>query len=68
MNKEELDEYIAIVWSNSNFGGNTPKYFREFDTNPIDTIFLNKLRNGQKLKHGMIGHQLWNIISSEFKV
>ena len=66
--KEELEEYVALVWSDSDFGGNTPKYFREFGTAPIDTASLNKLRNIQKLKHVMLGHQLWNSISSAFKV
>ena len=56
VNKEELDECIALVESNSNFGGNTPKYFWAFDTNPTDTAFLKKLRNSQKLKHVILGH------------
>ena len=66
--KEELDEHIALVWSDTAFGGNTPKYFQEFNIAPTDNDSLIKLRNNQRLKHVMLGHQLWNSISSAFKV
>ena len=33
--REELDEYIALVWSDSDFGGNTPKTFGSLIQPPL---------------------------------
>ena len=66
--KEEIEEYIKLVWEDTDFGANTPKYFKDFDTAPSDKAELDKLRHGQRLKHVMLGNQLWNSLSSTFRV
>ena len=66
--KRQIEEYTALVWEDTSFGADTPKYFKAFGTAPTDTAELNKLRNARKLKHVMLGHQLWNSLSSAFKV
>ena len=54
--KEEIDEYIKLVWEDTEFGADTPWYLREFDTAPTDKITLDKLHNAQIFKHGMLEH------------
>ena len=66
--KEEIEEYTDLVWEDTDFGTSTPKYFKAFDTVPTDKAMLDKFCNRQKLKHVMLGHQLWNSLSSTFKV
>ena len=66
--KEELNEHVALVWSGTAIGDNTPKYFQEFNIAPTDNDSLIKLRNNQRLKHVMLGRQLWNSLSSAIKV
>ena len=63
-----IEEHINLVWEDTDLGADTPKYFKEFDTAPSDKAALDKLRHGQRLKHVMLGHQLWNSLSSTFKV
>ena len=56
---DQLKAYCDLVWSESTWGVNTPKYFDVFDTAPSNTVELNELRNKRRLKHVMLGTKLW---------
>ena len=53
--KRQIEEYTTLVWEDTSSGADTPKYFKAFGAAPTDTAELNKLRNGRKLKHIMLG-------------
>ena len=38
--KEQVKEHVNLVWSDSTFGAQTPKYFSKFDIIPTDTVKL----------------------------
>ena len=66
--KEEVLRHCNLVWAETDFGTNTPKYFKAFDTAPTDTAGLNVLRNHRKQKHVMLGKKIWNSLSSNYKI
>merc|ERR1740124_2039321 len=66
-NKEIID-HCDLVWSESDFGTDTPKYFRNFKTAPTNTTDLDVARNGCRLRHVMMGGKIWNSLSSNFKI
>ena len=66
--KEQVEEHVDLVWSDSAHGTLTPKYFNVFDTAPADTDALDDLRNGAKLKHVMMGAKMWNSLTSKFQI
>ena len=66
--KEQVEEHVNLVWSDSTYGVTTPKYFTIFDSAPTDTDTLNSLRNTAKLKHVMMGAKLWNSLTSGFQI
>ena len=65
--KEDIDDYIKLVWEDTDFGTDIPCYFKVFDTAPNNKAALDQLRNAQRLTYLMLGHQLWNSLSSAFK-
>ena len=65
---DQLKAYCDLVWSESTYGANTPKYFDIFDTAPTNTFELDEYRNKRKLKHVMLGTKLWASLTSDFKI
>ena len=55
---EEIIDHCNLVWSESDFGTDTPKYFRNFKTAPTNITELEAARNGRRLKHVMMGEKL----------
>ena len=66
--KENVIAYTDLVWAETDFGADTPRYFKGFTTAPTDKPTLNALRNQQKQKHVMLGKKIWNSLSSDFKI
>ena len=66
--KEDVIQHCELVWSDSTFGSDTPKYFKNFVKVPTDDATLNDARNLEKLKHIMMGTKIWNSLSSSFKI
>lgn len=66
--KEEIKTHSELVWDNTDFGVDTPRYFNKFATAPVDKAILDAKQNTQRLKYAMLGNQICNIISSDFKV
>ena len=64
---EDIDKHTNLVWEDTDFGADTPYSLKEFGIVPTDKVTLDKLRNAQRLKHVILGHQLWNSLSSAFK-
>ena len=56
------------MWEDTDFGANTPKYFKDFGTPPTDRATLDALRHKQRQKHVMLGKKVWNSLSSKFKI
>ena len=66
--KENVTAYCDLVWEDTDFGADTPRYFKEFATAPTDKASLDTLRNHQRQKHVMLGKKIWNSLSSNFKI
>ena len=66
--KDELEEYVNLVWANTDHGYDTPKYFKNFSTVPSDKGELDTLRNQQRQKHIMLGNKIWNSLALHFKI
>ena len=66
--KDELEEYVDLVWANTDHGSDTTKYFKKFSTLPLDKGELDTLRNQQRQKHVMLGNKIWNSLASHFKI
>ena len=66
--REEVETHCVLVWSNSTFGNNTPRYFADFQATPSNTTELNSLRNQRKLKHVIMGSKIWNSFTSSFQI
>ena len=64
----EIVHHCDLVWAKTDFGAETPEYFKGFATAPKDTSKLQALRNAQQLKHVMMGNKLWESLSSAFKI
>ena len=46
--REEIEHFSDLVWADTDFGANTPKYFKTFKTAPVDKATLDSLRNQQR--------------------
>ena len=66
--REQVEYHCDLVWSNSSYGNNTPRYFQEFQTNPTNGAELETLRNRRRLKHVIMGAKIWNSLTSEFQI
>ena len=65
---EQVTHYCDLVWARSAHVNNTPEYFARFENTPVDTDSLNLLRNTQKLKHIILGKNLWNSLMLSFQI
>ena len=65
---EEIKHHCGLVWAKTDFGADTPQYFKVFATAPTDTSELQAFRNAQQLKHVMMGNKIWESLSSPFKI
>ena len=65
---ENVYTHCDLVWDTTAFGASTPKYFKRFSTAPIDDPILNDAYNTMKIKHIIMGMEIWNSLSSELKI
>ena len=65
---DQVNAHCDLVWSDSNYGANTPNYFKTFSTPPKDKNKLDALRNQSKIRQVMLGKKLWNIFTSKFQL
>ena len=42
---EEIESHCNLIWADADFGADTPKYFKGFDSIPTDKTSLDELRN-----------------------
>ena len=68
IDREKVQDYSVLVWADTTHGGNTPKYYVNFSTPPSSTAALKKLRNQRRLCHVMMGHKIWNSLTSNFQL
>ena len=64
--KEQVKAKSELVWVDTAFGADTPKYFARFGTAPVDTVTLEVERNKVRMKHVIIGKKLWDSFKSSF--
>ena len=57
--RADIEEYCNLVWSNTTFGANTPRYFDIFNTAPNNTADLSALRHQRQLRHIIMGNKIW---------
>ena len=55
---KEIEKHCNMVWDNSVFGVDTPRYFNISDTALTNMATLDGERNERKLKHVMMGNKL----------
>ena len=65
--REELEHFSDLVWADTDFGANTPKYFKTFKTAPVDKATLDSICNQQRQKHVILGNNIWNSLSSSLR-
>ena len=68
LEREKVRDYSELVWADTTHGGNTPKYYVNFATAPGSTSALKKVRNQRRLCHVMMGHKVWNSLTSNFQL
>ena len=66
--KEQVVEHCELVWSDSNYGNDTTRYFAKFATPPTSEEDLISERNKRRMKHVMMGYKLWNSLTSSFQL
>ena len=49
--KAQVRAKSELVWANTTFGVNTPEYFSNFGTIPVDDATLDTERNKMQMKH-----------------
>ena len=60
--------HVNYIWEDTTFGSLAPDYFPIFNMSPIDTTELEELRNLRKLKHAIMGKNIWNSLTSKYKI
>ena len=60
--------HCSRVWEDTPFGATATKYFQAFETAPSTQTELDKARHKRRLKHVMMGKQIWNSLSSAFQI
>ena len=66
--REQVLNHSNRVWSESTYGEDTPRYYRNFQPIPTNSDGLQKERNNTRLKHVMMGAKLWDSLTPEFKI
>ena len=66
--REEVVTHCNMVWEDTRLGTSTLKFFQTFQTNPTTDDELDKERHKRRLKHVMMGQQIWNSLSSAFQI
>ena len=68
IDREKVVEYSDLVWANTGFGNNTPKYFARLDPVPTSDDTLDDVRDQRKLKHVILGQKIWSSLTSDFQL
>ena len=66
--RNRVEHYCDLVWSNSNFGNDTPQYFTRFSTAPTNQADLDNYRQQRRLRHVMMGQMIWSSLTSKFQL
>jgi len=66
--KTQLQEYCDLVWAQTTFGNNTPRYFDVFDVAPTTTDELDRLRQQRQLCHIIMGNKIWKSLKSNVQI
>ena len=65
---DQVNAHCDLVWSDSDYGADTPNYFKTFSPLPTNNNELDAMRNQTKIRHVMLGNKLWNSFTSNFQL
>ena len=66
--KAQVKAKSELVWIDTTFGADTPKYFARFGTAPVDTATLDVEQNKLRMKHVIIGKKVQDSFKSPFQI
>ena len=66
--EHRLKAYCNLVWADTAFGADTPKYFDIFDVAPMNLAQLNALRQQRRLCHIIMGNKIWRSLKAEVQI
>ena len=68
LTQDQVRAHSELVWSDTAYGLDTPKYFKRFSSLSISSNDLVEARNHRRLKHVMMGNKIWNSLTASFQI
>ena len=66
--RADIEAYSNLVWADTNYGADTPRYFDIFNVAPTNTGDLNALRHQRQLRHIIMGNKIWKSLDPSVQI